>query len=128
MPFFEAVLVRIAEPGTSESYFMFSQRDSPMPVMVLAVWTSVRLPREGWLLLEAGGPNAEEQVDSASDDKSQNDFSGSGTECSYKLTIIVAVAYVASNHGPRTHREPSASHLSRPVSIKAFRVKKSKFC
>jgi hypothetical protein len=81
VPFFEAVLVRIAEPGTGKSYFMFSQRDSPMPVMVLAVWTSVRLPREGWQLLEAGGPNAKEQVDSASDDKSQNDFSGSGTEC-----------------------------------------------
>jgi hypothetical protein len=37
-----------------------------MPVMMLAVWTSVRLPREAWQLHEAGGPDAEEQVDSAS--------------------------------------------------------------
>jgi hypothetical protein len=72
VPFFETVLVRIAKPGTSESYFMFGQRESPMMVMVLvlAVWTSFRLPREGWLLPEAGGPKAKEQVDSASDSKS----------------------------------------------------------
>lgn len=67
----KAVLVRMAEPepSTSKSYFVFSQRDTPVPVMVLAVWTGVRLPLESWQLHEAGGPNAQEQVDSAGDGK-----------------------------------------------------------
>jgi hypothetical protein len=53
--------------------------------------------------------------------KSQNDFSlflgGAAEMFSYKLTIIVAVPYVPSIHGPGAHRWPSPSHLSlRPVS------------
>jgi hypothetical protein len=78
----EAVLVRMAGPSTSKSYFMFSQRDTPVSVMVLAVWTSVRLPLESWQLHEAGGPNAQEQVDSAGDGKeSELTFLGGGTKC-----------------------------------------------
>jgi hypothetical protein len=87
-----------------------------MPVMVLAVWTSIRLPREGWPLHETGGPNTEEQVDSASDSKGQNEFFGGATKYSYKLIIMVAVPYVPSIQGPVAHRRPSPSHLSRSVS------------
>jgi len=40
-----------------------------MAVMVLAVWTRVRLPREGRQFYHTGRPNAKEQVDSAVDSK-----------------------------------------------------------